>query len=135
MQIFSKEYKDWNNNNRICLTLGKLVVTENGCHSNYVLLRKSSYINFNDTINVLCKTFSKKSSRINICWKCFKREKNEDYVTYAGRVYWGCKKFTLDKLSQDVFKCLIFTQWLINRKDAEVRTRILAKQSWNKTRM
>lgn len=59
------------------------------------------------------KIFSEKSLLFNTCWKCVNIEKihnEKNYTTYAGRVNREWEKFKLDKLTPDMFKCLIFTK-------------------------
>ncbi|XP_014784252.1 uncharacterized protein LOC106879270 [Octopus bimaculoides] len=131
-QIFNKECKDWDEDMKTHLILRKLA-GEYEHYSNYVLPKKPSDINYRNTIDILCKIFSEKSSFFNTCRKCLNLEKNneEDYITYASRVNREFVRFKLDELTPDMFKCLIFTQGLTAEKDAKVRTRILVKLEEN----
>ena len=68
-------------------------------------------------MQILSNIFCEKSSPFKIRRKCLDLTTKEDeyYFLYAGVVNWECKKFKLEELSPDRFKCLIcgnlFRNW------------------------
>ncbi|XP_029634959.1 uncharacterized protein LOC115210495 [Octopus sinensis] len=69
-QIFDKDCKDWDDKMKKHLIKRKLAVTEHEQYSNYVLPRKSLDIDFNDTIDILCKIFSTIHSKYQHHCRC-----------------------------------------------------------------
>ena len=71
--------------------------------------------------------FSRKISLFHKIWKCIylTRKGGEDFTTFASVVNKCCDDFRLAKLNADNFKCLIFVQPLVSRKDTEIRRGIL----------
>ena len=95
---------------------------------NFILPPEPGMINFNETVFILCNIFGDRSCLFNIHWQCLNLVEgdDEDFVTYAVVNRKG-DKFTLHKLTPDLFKCLIFVQGLSSNKDAKIRPRILGK--------
>lgn len=95
-------------------------------YCNYILTRKPGKIGFEDTVQILAKIFSDKSSLFYACWKCWNLTKNvaEDFVTYADTVKREYEQIKIKKMTPDMFTTLIFVQGLIMEK--EIPTKILA---------
>ena len=51
----------------------------------------------------------------------------EDYTTFNSTVNRYCEMFQVNKITPDMFKCLIFIQGLTSPSEKEVRTRLLKK--------
>ncbi|XP_062538266.1 uncharacterized protein K02A2.6-like [Armigeres subalbatus] len=77
----------------------------------------------------LKQIFGQQKSLFSKRYDCLKLEKNEtdDFVSYARIVNRQCEDFELQKLTVNQFKSLVFICGLKSAKDADVRTRLLAK--------
>ena len=95
----------------------------------FILAKQSCEINFEKNYWNTNKNFRDRTSLFNAQWNCLKLVKcdDDDFITYAGVNNWECKKFKLNELTSDSFKCLIFIQSLTSNKDAKIRSRILTK--------
>lgn len=69
------------------------------------------------------------SSLFNTRWLCLNlvKNNNKDFIIYAGVVNRESEKLKLNKLTLDLFKCVLFVQGLISNNEAEIRSRIFAK--------
>ena len=95
----------------------------------YILPKKTNELTFDETIKLLMKLYGTKASLFHKRWVCLnlKRTEDQDYTTFASIVNKHCDDFKLSSLSIDNFKCLVFTQGLIDQQDAEIRRRALVK--------
>ncbi|XP_029641312.1 uncharacterized protein LOC115216253 [Octopus sinensis] len=128
-ETFKDECKCWTDDEKVKLLLQELDASEHGKYCNFILSKKTSEICFEETIELLSKMFSDKSSLFNTHWECLNlvKEEDEDFVIYIRIVNKMCGKFKLKELSPDIFKCLIFVQGLMANKDAEIHAQILTK--------
>ena len=87
---------------------------------------KTCELGFLETVKLLSKLFSFKTSLVHKRWKCLNLRKrvSDDYLGFASVA--NKNDFKLGELSGDNFKCLIFAQGLVSAKDAEIRRRVLS---------
>ena len=73
--------------------------------------------------------FGDRNSLFNTSWQCLNLVKgiDEDFITNAGVVNREWEKFKLNELTPNLFKSLTFVLCLTTKKDAEIRSKILAK--------
>ena len=76
---------------------------------------------------MLSRIFDEQDSLFHTRYKCLNiiKLENEDFVSYAGTVNSQSELFKISKISKDIFKCLIFLQWLTAPKDKDIRSRKL----------
>ena len=55
-----------------------------------------------------------------------KKDDNEDFFAYAGKVNLQCKNFQLKLLTEDQFKCFIFITGLQSPNGADICTHLLS---------
>ena len=81
-----------------------------------------------ETVAQLTDIFGELSSLFNTRCNCLKLKKddNEDFFAYAGKVNLQCENFQLKSLTEDQFKCLIFIAGLQSPNDADIRPRLLS---------
>lgn len=81
---------------------------------------------------ILYQIFSERTSLSHRHCQClFSQTHDEDFGIYAGVVNCEWEKVKVNKISPDIFKCLIFEEMLTLRKDAETRSGILTKHGKN----
>ena len=76
--LYYRHYEDifwwncpgWTDERKVCLLLSKLCPVEHEKYVNYILLKKPTDIPFEETILLLEKIFSDKSSLFNTCSNC-----------------------------------------------------------------
>ena len=96
---------------------------------NYILPKKTCELGFLETVKLLSKLFSSKTSLFHKRWKCLNITKrdSDDYLGFASVINKNCDDFKRGELLADNFKCLIFVQGLVSAKNAEIRRRVLSK--------
>ena len=114
---------------KVRLLLRKLGPAEHERYANYILPKEPRDVLFQETVETLTHIFSETSTIFNIRYQCLQITKHEsdDYVKYMGLVNREASRFQLGTLSEDQFKCLLFICGLRSPKEADVRTRLLAK--------
>lgn len=127
--IFVSDCGTWTDAKKVRFLLRKLGTAEHTKFVNFILPKKTSELNFQETVTLLTELFSTKTSLFHRRYKCMNvtRREEDDYTTYASIVNKHCDDFKLEELSSDNFKCLIFVQGLVLGKDAEIRRRVLNK--------
>ena len=127
--IFLSDCSSWPDPKRVRFLLRKLGAAEHTKFVNFILPKKTSELNFQETVTLLTELFSTKTSLFHRRYKCMNvtRREEDDYTTYASIVNKHCDDFKLEELSADNFKCLIFVQGLVLNKDSEIRRRVLNK--------
>ena len=126
---FKVDCSQWSDAKKSRLLLRKLGQAEHEKFVDYILPKKSNELTFDETIKLLTELYGTKSSLFHKRWVCLnlKRTEEQDYVTFASVVNKHCDDFKLSSLSIDNFKCLVFTQGLIEQQDSEIRRRALVK--------
>ena len=76
----------------------------------------------------LTDIFGELSSLFNTRYNCLKLKKddNEDFFAYAGKVNLQCENFQLKSLTEDQLKCFLFLAGLQSPNDADIHTRLLS---------
>ena len=94
-----------------------------------VFQNKTATIAFYETVLILSRNFSEKSSLFYPLYQCLMlmEKANNDYVIYAGIVNRGCEIFKLNVLTSVNFKCLIFVYGLTAERDSKILSGILSK--------
>ena len=110
-------------------TLRKLGTTENNRFVDFILPKKTTDLDFSETIKLLSELFGPNTTLFHKRWKCLNtvKDNQQDFLAFAASVNKLCKDFKLAELTSDDFKCLIFAQGLVSAEDAEVRRRVLTK--------
>lgn len=127
--VFKHDASKLDDSAKVRLLLRKINTVSHNKYINFILPKKPSDFNFDDTVNKLTQLFGLHSSLFNIRFKCLQNAKDEsiDFITYAGLVNKQCEEFKLNDMTLDQFKCLIFVIGLKSSSDLEIRTRLLAK--------
>ena len=103
--------------------LQKLGTDENKTYTNLILpKKKTDEISFDETIKFLASTFHTRYKCLNL-----RKQEDKDFVSFAGNVNNQCERFNLKDLSSDIFKYLVFVQWLTASRDKDIRSRITNK--------
>lgn len=113
---------------KVRLLLRKLDSNSHSEYINFILPKKPSDNNFQDTVTLLKKMFGEPESLFSIRYNCLKlmKKSTEDYIAFASQVNKECERFKFAELKPDQFKCLIFICGL-QTHDKEIRTRLLTK--------
>ena len=111
------------------LLLRKLGTTEHNRFVDFILPKKTTYLDFSETIKLLSELFGPNTTLFHKRWKCLNtvKDNQQDFLTFAASVNKLCNDFKRAELTADNFKCLIFAQGLVSAEDAEVRRRVLTK--------
>ena len=111
---------------KVRLLLRKLGTIEHNRFVDFILPKKTTDLDFSETINLL---FGPNSTLFHKRWKCLNTVKDNqlDFLTFAALVNKLCNDFKQAELTADDFKCLIFAQGLVSAEDAKVRRRVLTK--------
>ena len=82
---------------------------------------------FDETIKMLSRIFDECDNLFHMWYKCLNiiKQENEDFISYIGTINSWIELFKIDKISKDIFKCLIFVQRLTTLKDKNINSRIL----------
>ena len=123
-EIFRNACKTWTDEKKVSFLLWKLSSAEHEKHCNYILPKKSGNITFDETVLILSRIFSVKSSLLHMQY--LMKKENDDYFTYTDIVNRECKRFKLNGLKADNFKCLMFVQGLTAERDSEIQSCILS---------
>ena len=99
---------------KISLLLQKLGTVENTKYMNLILPKNQEEISFEEIMKILSGIFDKRDSLFHTRYKHLNtiKQENEYFVIYTGKVSSQCELFELGELSIDMFKWLIFVQWL-----------------------
>ena len=127
--VFNIELAQIADDQKVRLLLRKLGSTEHDRYVNFILPRHPRDCKFKETVETLSDIFGEPTSLFNVRYKCLKlvKDPNSDWITYAGSVNRYCERFKLRSMTDDQFKCLIFTCGLQSVQDADIRTRILSR--------
>ena len=92
--FFSTDCKNWSDQKTRQL-LRKLETTEHNKFVDFILLRKTLELSFDEAVKLLTELFSPKTSLVHKRWKCLNLTKNDedDFATYAGVVNKHCDEF------------------------------------------
>ncbi|CAH8612293.1 unnamed protein product [Dicrocoelium dendriticum] len=122
---FSRQDDSW----KVRLLLRKLGTNEHTRFLDHILPKEPKDITFNEAVATLKEIFGESTSLFSIRYQCLKivKRDTDDYGALADMVNRECERFKLRCLTDDQFKCLIFVSALQSPRDAEIRTRLLAK--------
>ena len=111
------------------LLLRKLGTTEHNRFVDFILPKKTTDLDFSETIKLLSELFGPNTTLFHKRWKCLNtvKDNQQDFLTFAASANKLCNDFKLAELTADDFKCLVFTQGLVSAEDAEVRRQVLTK--------
>ena len=114
---------------KVRLLLRKLGTTEHNRFVDFILPKKTTDLDFSETIKLLLELFGPNTTLFHKRWKCLKtvKDNQQDFLTFAASVNKLCNDFKQVELTADDLKCLIFAQGLVSAEDAEVRRRVLTK--------
>ena len=114
---------------KVYLQLRKLGTTEHNRFVEFILTKKTTDLDFSETIKLLSELFGPNTTLFHKHWKCLNtvKDNQQDFLTIAASVNKLCNDFKLAELTANDFKCLIFAQGLVSAEDAEVRRRVLTK--------
>ena len=114
---------------KVRLLLRKLGTTEHNRFLDFILPKKTTDLDFSETIKLLSELFEPNISFFHKCWKCLNtvKDNQQDFLTFTASVKKLCNDFKLSELTANDFKCLIFAQGLVLAEDAEVRRRVLTQ--------
>ena len=125
---FSEMNKTWTDEKKIFFFLCKLSPADYEKYCNYILPKKPGNITFDETVLILSRIFSEKSSLFYMLYQCLNfMKKTNDYVTYTAIVNRECERFKLSELTTDNLKCFIFVEVLTAEKYSEIWSHILSK--------
>ena len=127
--IFNVDCEQWPSEKKVRLLLRKLGTTEHNRFVDFILPKKTTDLDFSETIKHLSELFGPNTTFFRKCWKYLitVKDNQQDFLTFAASVNKLCKDFKLAELTADDFKCLIFAQGLVSAENAEVRRRVLTK--------
>ena len=110
----------------IRLLLRKLGTKEYQRYKHFILPKTPGDFTLTETVEQLTDIFGELSYLSNTLYNCLKlkKEDNEDFFAYAGKVNLQSKIFQLKSLTEDQFKCLIFIVKLQSPNDADIRTHL-----------
>lgn len=113
---------------KVRVLLRKLDSSSHSKYIDYILPKKPSENNFEETIKILKVMFSEPDSLFSIRYNSLKliKKQCEDYITFASVVNKEVERFKYSELKLDQFKCLIFICGL-QASDKDIRTRLLMK--------
>ena len=114
---------------KVRLLLRKLGTTEHNRFIAFILPKKTTDLDFSETIKLLSELFEPNTTLFYKRWKCLNtvKDNQQDFLTFAASVNKLCNDLKLAELTADDSKCLIFAQGLVSAEDAEVRRRVLTK--------
>ena len=127
--IFCVDCEQWPSKRKIPLLLRKMGTTEHYRFVDFILPKKTTDLDFLETIKFLSKLFGPNTTLFHKRWKCLYTVKDyqQDFPTFAASVNKLCNDFKLAELTADDLKCLIFAQDLVSAEDTVVRWRVLTK--------
>ena len=110
--IFNVDCEQWPIDRKVRLLLRKLGTTEHNRFLDFILPKKTTYLDFSETIKLLSELFGSNKTLFYKCWKCQNtvKDNQQDFLTFAASVNKLCNDFKLAELTADDFKCLIFAQ-------------------------
>lgn len=113
---------------KVRLLLRKLDSNSHSQYIHFILPKKPSEVNFEESVKILKRMFGEVESLFSIRYNCLKlvKKSSEDYIAFASLVNKECERFKFADLNSDQFKCLIFICGL-QANDKEIRTRLLMK--------
>lgn len=128
-EVFTKGGARLDEADRVRLLLQKMNSVDHDRYVNYILPKNPREVSFADTVSTLKEMFGHQSSKFFLRYKCLQTSKqaSEDFVTYASTVNKACEDFSVNAITPDQFKCLVFVAGLHSEKDKDIRTRLLAK--------
>lgn len=125
--VFAVDANSLGDAGKVRLLLMKLETTANEQYRHSLLPALPAAKDFAWTVNTLKTMFAKKLSLFRTRWDCLQvRRKDDEAITaYGARVNKLAETFRLNELTGDQFKCLLFIQGIHDRKDKNIRTRLL----------
>ena len=95
----------------------------------FILPKKTTDLDFSETIKLLSKLFGTNTTLFHKRWKCLNtiKDNQSNFLTFAASVNKLCNDFKLAVLTAEDSKCLIFAPGLASAEDVEVRWRVLTK--------
>ena len=102
--------------------------TEHNRFVDFILPKKTTNLNFSETIKLLSELFGPNTTLFHKRWKYLNtvKDNQQDFLKFAALVNKLCNDFKRAELTADDLKCLIFAQGLVSA-EAEVRQRVLTK--------
>ena len=114
---------------KVRLLLIKLGISEHDRVVDFILPKKTTHLDFSETVKLLSELFWPYTTLFHKRSKCLNTVKdNQQYfLTFTASVNKLWNDFKLAELTADDFKCLIFPQCLVSAVEAEVRRQVLTK--------
>ena len=114
---------------KVRLLLRKLGTTEHNRFVDFILPKKTTDLDFSETIKLLSELFGPNITLFHKRWKCLNtvKDNQQDFLTLAAAVNRFGNDFKLAELTTDDLKCVIFAQVLVSAEDAEVKRWVLTK--------
>ena len=112
---------------KVRLLLQKLAAAEHNRFMDYIILKQTSKLSFDEAVKSLMELYCPKTSLFHKRWKCINLtcKEGQDYTTFDSVINRYCDDFGLSSLSANNFKVLIFIQGLVSTKDTELRLQAL----------
>ncbi|XP_062713844.1 uncharacterized protein K02A2.6-like [Aedes albopictus] len=128
-EVFTKGGAALDEVDRVRLLLQKLNSVDHDRYVNFILPRTPKQVSFADTVKILTEMFGHQTSVFFRRFQCLQTRKRDcdDFVTYASTVNKACEDFSINTITVDQFKCLIFVAGLHSEKNKDIRTRLLVK--------
>ncbi|XP_053686599.1 uncharacterized protein K02A2.6-like [Sabethes cyaneus] len=128
-EVFTKGGAQLEDADRVRLLLQKMNSVDHDRYVNYILPKSPREIPFADTVKTLKEMFGYQTSVFFRRYQCLltTKKNSDDFVTYASAVNKACEDFSINTITPDQFKCLIFVAGLQSEKQKDIRTRLLAK--------
>lgn len=127
--VFLEDAKILSDPAKVRLLMRKLDLSAHDRYSNFILPDTPKEKTFIETTTILKQIFAKPDSLFCSRWKCLqtRKDKNEDFTSYAAKVNRACEDFKLGELKADQFKSLIFILGLSDASQSEIRSKLLNK--------
>ena len=112
-----------------CLLLRRLGTTEYYKFVDFILPKKTTDVDFSETIKLLSELFGPNTTLSHKRWKCLNtvKDNQQDFLTFSASVNKLDNDFKQAELTADDLKCFIFAQGLVSAEDAEVRRQVMTK--------
>ncbi|KAA3675928.1 uncharacterized protein DEA37_0013668 [Paragonimus westermani] len=125
--VFTVELANRDDETKVRLLLPKLGPAEHVRYSNYIPPAEPQTLSFADIVETLEKIFRDTCFLFNARFQCLQLVKrdNDDFVKYAGLVDCEYCRVKLDLLTEDQFRCLVFSCGFQAPSYADLRTRLL----------
>ena len=116
--ISNVDCEQWSIKKKVRQLLRKLRTTGYISFIDFKLPKKTTDLDFSETIKLLSELFGPNTILFHKHWKCLNtvKDNQHDYLTFSASVNKLCNDFRLAELTADDLKCLIFAQGLYHQK-------------------